>query len=295
MASVRFVTSNDGPALTVSQMVSDPLYIPQRIIDVTRQLFVADKILRNAGSAPGGAVVYWESSPVFPDGDAEIVNEFAEIPVVPALVGEPLTARARRRALALLVSEDMRRRNQRDLVEKQVIQIRNQLVKSIDGAFMAALNASSPNTRAATAVWSAATGTTIRKDIIRAKQLIIDQQKGYQPDTLLIHPSRAEDLLSSSEFVAAYSDLNSRENPQITGELPGTVLGLKPLLSYQVTATEAWVMEKGTIGGIADERPLRATELYYRQENESWRTDASRISAGFIDEPKAATKITGTA
>lgn len=292
---VRYATSQDGPVLTVSQMVKDPLYIPQRIVDITRQLFVADKILRSAGSAPGGAVQYWESSPVLPDGTAEIVNEFAEIPVVPALVGEPQTALARRRALALLVSEDMRRRDRRDQVEKQVIQIRNALVKSVDGALMATLSAAAVNTRAATAVWSAATGTTIRKDIIRAKQLIIDQQKGFQPDTLLIHPSRAEDLLTSPEFTAAYADLNSREDPRITGELPGTVLGLRPLLSYQVGATEAWVLEKGTVGGIADERPLRATELYFRQEHESWRTDVSRISAGFIDEPKAATRITGTA
>jgi hypothetical protein len=275
-------------------MAANPLYIPQRIVDVTRQLFIADKILRSAGSAPGGTVLYWESSPVFPDGTAEIVNEFAEIPVVPALVGEPKTERARRRALALLVSEDMRRRNSRDLIEKQVIQIRNALIKSVDGAFMAALTGSTPNTRAAAAVWAGST-SAIRRDINAAKQQITDQQKGFMPDTLLIHPSRSTDLLSSAEFVAPYTDALRTQNPLITGELPGTILGLKPLVSYQVPATEAWVLEAKTVGGIADERALRATELYYRQENESWRTDVSRISAGFIDEPQAATRITGTA
>src|SRR4051812_46057238 len=103
MAPLRVVTSQEGPRLTVNALVKDPLLIPQRIIRLSPQQFTADKTLPPAGNAQGGAVQYWESSPLYSEDDAEIVNEFAEVPVVSAQVGEPKTERTRDRALALRV------------------------------------------------------------------------------------------------------------------------------------------------------------------------------------------------
>lgn len=292
MPPVRIVSAQEGPRLTVNQMVRDPLLIPERIIRVTSQRFVADKLLRYAGDAPGGAVQFWESTPLFAEDQAEIVNEYAEIPVAHTQVGEPKTERTRRRAIALVVSEDMRRRNRVDRVTRQIVQIRNTIVRSVDGSLMAALRAAVSQEVVAAQPWSSST-SAIRRNINAARGLITALEQEYEPDTLVIHPSRATDLLNSDEFTKPYAGDIAGQNPLITGELPGTVLGLKPLLSYQALTTEAWVGQAKTVGGIADERALRATELYYRPENESHRSDVSRISAGFIDEPGAFARITG--
>src|SRR5271170_894192 len=127
--TVTVVSATDGPRISVDDLLRNPRLVPRRILNLLANQFIADRILRPGGDAPGGAVQFYGNAPQFPQGaDAGIVNEFSEYPIVTYVEGVPQVAIAQRRGFAMLVSEDMRRRNQMDRVLLQMKQGTNLMV-----------------------------------------------------------------------------------------------------------------------------------------------------------------------
>jgi hypothetical protein len=299
--AVRVVSSRSQQPLTVNALLQNPLIVPERILKSFENQFVMDRVLRNAGEATGGAVQFSVSSPQFADSASEIVAEKAEIPLVTVSKGDISTKPVQKRALAVAISEEMRKRNNLGEVERQIAAVRNTIVRDIDGAFVSVLTAAITLTRAATAVWSGGSAT-IRKDILAAKRLVrtatvtgtTDSYLGYEPDTLLLSPVDEANLLASAEFQALIFGSTSASNVSSLSQLPdANILGLRPLVSVGVTAGTAYVVTSKEVGGYADEFPLQSTELYEVRPNELWRSDTKRSTVGFIDQPKAAASITG--
>lgn len=300
---IRVVSTRDQQPVTVNALVENPLILPERIVADLEGQFIMDELLRNAGSATGGAVQFRKSSPQFADQASEIVNEGAEFPVAHVSRGDLDSKPVQKRGLGVIVTREMRDRNAVGEVERQIQAVKNTLVRDIDGAFFTTLSAAVTLTRAATADWSGGTAT-IRKDILAAKRLVktatvpgtTDSYLGYEPTHIVVNPVDEADLLASSEFTNLIFGSANPSNASSFDELPdgGTVLGLKPRSSVGVAAGTAWVVTAKEVGGYADERPLQSTELYeWRREAETWRSDTSRATAGFIDQPLAAAKITG--
>jgi hypothetical protein len=202
------------------------------------------------------------------------------------------------------ITQEMRDRNAMGEVERQLQVLRNTMVRDIDTAFFTAVTSAITLTRAATAVWSNTSTATIRKDINKARLNIktavtpnatAKDFLGFNPTHLLLSTASEADLLNSPEFTSLIFGSVNPSNVSSLNDLPdgGNVLGLKPLVSPNLPAGTAYVVEAKTVGGYADERPLQATELYEKRENELWRSDASRSTAVFIDEPLAICSITG--
>lgn len=289
-------STSDFRTLTVADHLKDPLLVPARVLDKLPYLFVADQILRSAGNPQGGSVVYYESSPVYANDSSEFVEEFAEIPVTTANLGIPKAARVRKRGLGVRISREMRDRNNIDLLNKQITNVRNTFVQDYDAAFWAVILAATANgmhTRAATAAWSGGT-SKIRRDMLLAVKDVTDEKMGYQPDTIVVNPTNVIDLMTSAEIQAVYVGNAANDNPLLSGTLNFGFAGLKVLQSYGIAAGTALVVEAKTFGGYADERPLEATPLYTEsQPNETYRSDLIRSTALFVDSPKCATLLTG--
>lgn len=299
---VRVVTSRAQQPITVNALVENPLIIPERILRVLDNQFAMDSLLRNAGRAQGGAVQFRVSSGLFADSPAEIVNEGAEIPLVARTRGDLQSKPTQKRALGVEITREMRDRNAVGEVNQQLTVLRNTITRDVDGVFVSTLRSAvtaAGNVRAATAAWDAV-GATIRKDINAAKLLVSASQApgttsgvnfmGYTPDAILFNPNTEAKLLNSSEFLQF---VYGSANPQNADSLPGRILGLTPRVTWGVPDGEAWVMESQTVGGYADEIPLEATELYPWQPRQVWRSDTTRSTVGFIDNPLAAAQITG--
>src|SRR5262252_7583755 len=111
---------SDGPRVTVNELLKDPLTIPALILDLTRNEFIVDSVLRNGGAAPSGAVRYSESTPLYADDYPEIRAEFGEVPIVPTSLGIPRVVFSHERAMAIMVSDEMRRRQATDPVGRQL-------------------------------------------------------------------------------------------------------------------------------------------------------------------------------
>lgn len=305
------VSVQDGPRLTVSALVKSPTVIPRRVLGMMDQQFLVDAVLRQANDAPGGAVMYFESTPLFSADDPTILDEFGEIPVVNGQMGQPMVARVVRRAFGLRVSKQMIDRNNVDAVNLQITQIRNTMIRAWEDALFSAIVANgSVHAITTGTAWGAATGTHIRQDINAAKYMIKmsaadaakKQKFGYSADTLVISVETEQDFLTSSEVAQPYVGNIADQNLLYVGKLPNKFLGLDVITSWRMSTyfpNGAMVLQRKVFGGISDERPLQATPLYGEGgggnggPTESFRTDVTRASAIFLDQPQAVCLITG--
>ena len=306
----NILSVQDGPRITVNTLVKSPTVVPKRILDMMKQSFLVDVLLRDGGEAPGGAVLYFESTPLFANDNPAILDEFGEIPVTNGSLGTPKVVRVVRRALGLRISKTMVDRNALDAVNVQITQIRNTMVRAWEDAFLSAVIANvSTNVITTDTAWGA-TGSHIRKDVNAAKFVIQNaaadaagnQKFGYVADTLVISTETQMDFLNSTEVSTPYVGNLANENLLYTGKLPNQFLALDVVVSWRLLAYApscALVLQRKIIGGISDERPLSATPLYGEGggpnggPTESWRTDTTRASAIFLDQPRALCIIAG--
>lgn len=312
MPNQMIVSAQDGPRVTAASLMKAPTLIPKRIISMLSQSFLVDVVLRQGNPTKSGAVLFYESTPLFTDEDPQIVNEFGEIPVTNGKLGTPKTRRTVRRAMGLRVSKTMIDRNDMDAINLQVTQIRNTMRRAWEDAlFSAALANPSVQTMATDTPWGDP-DSHIRKDVNGAKFLIEnaaldgvdgDQKMLFEPDTLVLSTVSKTDFLDSDEVNKVYEGGNiANESLRYTGKLPKKFLDLDVVVSWRLDkyiSGGAIVCQRNVVGGISDERPLEATPMYGEGNGpnggptESWRTDLTRASALFIDQPLAMVVITG--
>jgi hypothetical protein len=296
-------SASDGPRITVDALIKDPLAIPALILSMTEFEFIIDAVLRNAGMTPSGAVRYEESTPLFADQYPSIRTEFAEVPVVPTSIGTPRAVWSHERAMAIMVSDEMRRRQVVDPVNRQLMQVQNTMVYSWNAAFYAAVVAnSSVQTLAVSNPWDTS-NSTIRSDLANSISLIenamitsplgVQQFLGFNADTLIINHYTKNALLQSQSFAQPYIGNIASENLQYTGVLPNKIFNLDVMVSRQIPRGNAIVMQRMRAGFISDELPYQATPLYRDEPRKTWRSDVQRAAAIGLDQPLAICLLSG--
>lgn len=300
-------SSYDGGRLTVSAILRQPTFVQAYLLRIADDLFVGEKLFRKVQNCPGGVVVYHTSTPLFTGDTSANLEEFEEIPAVVGQLGTPASAVSRRKGLAVQVSEQMRTRNDVNAVNIQLEQVRNNLIRDYDSRFMTTMDVAvaSSHVVAAAAMWAGTTSDTVRKDIATAAITITGEKRGFRPNALLIDQTTAWDLLGNPNIWEIYRGAVAGQNPQLTGGVGnngvptlgsgGRMLGLDVWITMDgnITAGNAYVLQTKVFGGISDERPLRAVPWYEYKPKEQWRSDVTRASASFVDQPLAIAKITG--
>ena len=296
-------SSLDGPRITVDALLKDPLIIPALILDMTQNEFIVDAVLRAGGLATSGAVRYSESTPLYADDTPEIRAEFAEVPVVPTSIGIPRVVFTHERAMAIMVSDEMRRRQAIDPVTRQLQQVQNTMIYSWNAAFYSAVIANAGiQTLAVSSPW-ASSNATIRGDIANGVYLVenasvasslgFNSFLGFNADTMIINHGTKNTLLQSSSFAAPYIGDIASESLQYTGVLPNKIFNLDVMVSRQIPAGNAIIMQRNRCGFIADELPLQASPLYRDEPRKTSRSDVQRSSAIGLDQPLAICLLSG--
>lgn len=299
MAPIPTVTSQDGPKITVNAFLKDPLHLPTVIVSMFNQYFFTDTVLRRAGIAEAGVVRFEESTPIFADSTVRVRAEMAEVPIAQGSLGSPNVTYSSDRSLAVVITDEDRRRSNIDKVNVRMEQVRNSIVRSIDDAFVTAI-VTNPgiNTFAAAAGWVGA-NVDIRNDILSAAKLIDTatdsqgSQFGFEADTLIVNKITKYDVLRSTQFQTPYVGNIASENLKYTGLLPQKLLNLDVMVSPRVPTGQAILLQRQVAGFIADEVPLNATALYRDEPRKLWRSDVQRVCAIGFDQPKAVTLLTG--
>lgn len=300
-------SQSDGPKVTVAAMTKDPTIIPRRILSTLQNQFLVDDLLRRLPPTSSGTYLYEESTPLFAEGDAPVVNEFGEIPLISGRVGARRVAVTIKRALGMRISIEMKNRNNIDKVNTQITQIKNTFIRTWETAFINALiNHPDIHSIPTAAPWDGV-GAAIREDLVEATSAIensaLDETNapfedffGFSPNTLVVGRNARDALMLSDDFNKAYVDNKADESVLYTGKLPGRFFNVDAIMVSRemdrLAPDSALLLERKTIGGIGDERPLRSSPMREDPDRESWRSNTVRQSAVVIDQPKAACLIT---
>jgi hypothetical protein len=316
MATRRITSVDDGPRLTVAQLVKSPTLVPKRIIQMTGQGFMVDQLLRQGPPIPGGSLIFSESEPLYADDGPMNVEEFGEIPLTTTQTGAMKVAKSVKKALGFRISQESIDRNNFDKVQQDMVKLKNSFAKTYEDVFLSALMAALPQfeTSSGDGGWvdPAASTSDLRNgiygDLARAifniKNADADSTDGtgqqkfhFQPNTLVLNDVVASQLLFNPQITKLLQVGNAATNqPLLTGDATDAFLGafnLRLVRSWRLDPDKAILLEAKTVGGISDERALGATPLYEHRPTETWRTDVTRMSAVFIDQPKAGMVITG--
>jgi hypothetical protein len=297
MTTIPVVSSFDGPKITVNDFIKDPLRLPTLVIDMAKQGFIADSVLRNAGTTDSGAVRYNVSTSPYADDDSVIRGEFSEVPIVGTSVGAPAVAFADERSLGIFVSDKARRRNVLDPITRQLLQVKNTMTKNWADAFLSLVLASAGNTLSATVDWSVEdTTVNMRKDINRARKSVSTARTetgalfGFNADFMIVSQEVSYLLMNDEQFNKPFQGNIADESLQYTGLLPQKIQNLNVLVSAELDvlgAGKVIIGQRGIFGFIADEIPLTASAVYRVEEKKGWRCDVQRASAMGLDQPLA--------
>lgn len=311
MAMRRIVSADDGPRLTVAQLTKSPTVVPKKLVSMVGQGFIADQLLRKGPAIPSGTLVYHESEPLYADDGAMNVEEFAEIPLTTTQTGEQRVAKGVYKGLGFRISQRAIDRNNFDRVQQDMVKVKNSFTKTYEDMMLSAL-LGALGTYTASNTWVTTTASTagqgIYADLAKVTYNIGnadaettdgtgEMKFHFQPNTIVLNDRVARLMLLNADIQKVLGvGSAATQQPLITGNATGLfsqAFGLNLVTSWRLDPDKAIVLEKGTVGGISDERPLGATELYEHKPTETWRSDVTRASAIFIDQPKAGCVITG--
>jgi len=302
----NIITSAYEPSatLTVDQMLSDPTFIPQRIVDGLDGAFVEDLFFRPEGSNKG-VVAFREAAANVLADEAENVAEFGEIPVSDPRLGDLKSAYAIKTALAARFSYEQRTENRVDAVNQEITALQKSVVLAGFKATRAALDAAGVPELVIDTPWSA--GGDVATNLFDAIEMVQGANDGhggqydYAPDTILLHPRALTAAVRNETMQKYYVGNAALENPVFKGLKDIVLAGdLRVATSRLVPFEDAFVFEKGAPGFVSNTIPLQATPLYSEGGESplggptmSWRTDVVRKRAIGVDNPKAVVKLTG--
>lgn len=282
----------DGPRITIDSFLKDPTKIPALVFQMTDQEFLSDALLRQAGPVGGGAVEFFSSTPFYSDSNAATRAEFAEVPVAIGSFGQPNVTYVSEKALAILISDEMKRRMNIDPVTTQLQQVKNTLVQAWDQAFVNMVLANTANVVTGSVWSSATTGSAIRADLVAGMKQIATAKApgqntafGFKADTMVIGQGRQFDLIRQDDFNKPYVGNIASENLQYVGKLPQKIMGLDVVVSRVMPDNQVLLMERKRVGFIADELPLQTSAMYRDEPRKTFRCDVQRASAMGLDQP----------
>jgi hypothetical protein len=297
--------------ITVEAFLRMPRLISRALTDLTSKRFVADRIFARGTSdqVAGGAALYQRSEVIYPDRPAEEVKPRSQYPRT-GWSEQLLAAAVHKYGLEAPISDEAKRRNSMDQVQRANLKLANAVVKFVDTVAMnLLLTDTAVLTDTASGDWSTS-GTDIIADIAKWRQTIINQDEGYEPDTLLLNPAQELDLIVDKDIRDALPREGNAPNPSVVTGAPVPILGLRQIIvSPQVPAGKVIILSSNIVGTIADEAPM-ADENYqaynpggnfatiyvktYRvEDSDESIVRAARFPAMWIAEPKSALVASG--
>lgn len=306
----------DGPKLTVSEMLEDPTFIPQRVVDGMQGQFLEDLFFRQAENNKG-VVAFREAAGQYLADDAEEIAEFGEIPVSAPELGPLRAAYGIKSGEAIRISYEMKNENKVDQVNRHIQALEKTMIRHGIQATLGVFKSAKVQELQVSSQW---TGGDPVKDVFDAVELVqsahedddLNRQFDYEPNTILLHPASYTKLVRNEQMQKYYIGNAALDNPifldqngdSIFGGLRNTELfgTLRVATSRLIEQGTAYVFEAQGVGFKSDTMPLTATPMYSEGGDSqlggptmSWRSDLVRKRAIAVDNPKAIVKLTGIA
>lgn len=294
-----------GDLETISRFLNSPTQIRRRLRDFRDLRFVSDQILTQRFRTSGGAALYEMSEPFVTDRAVEAVGAGAEYPFANMPTGTAAIAAVSKWGQKVRVTDEEIARNvyAGQTIDRALRKTVNSIIQQVDTVTMSAITSAITATQAASAAWNSGT-TTILRDILLAKAVIVGLNLGYKPDTLLVDDNHYAYMMSDTNVTNALRR-ETTDNPVYTGTIE-TIAGLTIVVSPNIgglhTAGQPYVLDSTQLGGMADESDsapgYAVSDLAVEVKsirldgNDAWDLQARRKTVPIVQEPGAGCKIT---
>ena len=298
-------------AVQAHHLMKSPTLLARRLGDITREGFIADRLLTGRYTAEGGAIAYPIGvEGIYPNDDAEIVAPGGQYPLTQMDSGQLAIARTAKQGLATLVYDEEISRMKMQAVQEAILKLRNSIIKRVDGTALAVIASKVTATIAATAPWvggtEAANVRGLVKTIAAAKAGRHDLSIGTDPDVIVLKEGQFNAAMAEL-LIGGYLPRESAGGPLATGVWP-QALGLTWMTSQYTPFTDPLLIDTSLLGGMADETiaspdysraPQPGANIEVHTERlaggrDGWLAQARRVCVPLVTEPRAAVRITGT-
>ena len=294
-----------GVLLTIHNMLQSPTLIRRRLQTLGDLRFAADQILTGRYRSSGGAVISEQNQPLFTNRPVESVAPGAEYPFANLTEGVPSIQAVKKWGQAVELTDERIKRfvNGGDEVDRCFRLVINSVIKKVDALAMAAIASNVTATQAASAAWNTATPAILR-DVENARAAVIDLDRGFMPDTILMKTTKYATLITDDK-VNTLRRRETTDNPVYGGSVD-TFAGLRVVTTSasNLPTDDVWLIDSNQLGGMADETEVdpgyTVAEQAVQIQNErvprrdKWDLWGRRITVPVINEPGAAIRITGT-
>lgn len=289
-----------GDYLTVSRFLNTPSLVARRMRTLAEQRLIATSILTGRETVSGGAVSFEQNEGLFTDRPVSAVSPGGEYELTTIGNGAAQLAKVVKWGQDTLVTDESAKRQAMSAVDKALLKLINSAAKNVDTIALDAIASQVTQTQVAAAAWSAATGTQILRDILKAKATLSALNQGYEADTLIIDDASWALLASDSVLINAIAR-ETNSNAVVTGNFE-LIAGLRIMRTPNLPASGAWVVDSSQLGGIATEDlggnydkvdGILESKSMRDDDNDQWRLRARAVVVPYITEPSAALRITG--
>lgn len=294
-----------GDTLSISRFLQSPAAIGRRLRDFNDLRFISDQLLTQRFRSQGGAVLYDQSEPFVSDRTAESVGAGSEYPYANLPTGTAAVAAIQKWGQKVLLTDEEIARNSYAgaAVDKAMKKVVNSIISQVDSITMSAIASAVTQTFNVTGtgggVWTGATPTILR-DIFRARAIPMQLNLGYNIDTLVVNDVQYAYMLTDTGITNMLRR-ETTDNPVYSGQI--SMLGsLKVLVSPNLPATTAYMLDSTQLGGMADEVDgapgYSVSDLAVqiksirKDEQDAWDLQGRRKTVPVIQEPGAAVKLT---
>lgn len=285
-----------GSSLTLDVFLNNPARVQKLLEDLSLNRFVADRIFRGGPPATGGAVIYDQltANNLFTERDVQEIAQNSEFPIVNGAEPAPLVALVKKYGGSAVFSYEQIRRNRLDVMQRELIRLRNTIVRKVDTLGIATLNAAPILTGTASADWSTAS-TDLIADVEANKSAVEAQDLGYEVDTVILHPNQALDVRVDGDIREALPRENRARNLLDGGasDLDGLLGIANWIVTNRQTAGTVHFLDSRMVGFISDEIPGPYSRVVDEPTKERRRVMAARVPTMGVTDPKAVRKITG--
>jgi hypothetical protein len=294
-----------GDLLTISRFLQSPTMLSRALRTIMNLRFVSDQLLTNQYRTSGGAISYEISEPILNTRAVSAVAPGSTYPFDTPVSGLAALAAVSKWGEASFLSDEKVKRSvyAGNEIARTLQKAVNTVVNKVEAITIAAIGSAVTNTVAAGNVWSGASATIFR-NVETAAASIIDQNQGYNPDTILMSSTKYALMISDNTV----SNLRAREdktNPIYGGQMTN-IGGFNVVFTSvgNLPSDDVWVLDSKLLGGMADEvnnDPGYTTidkNIQVQSERiagrDGWNLWARRLTVPIVQEPAAGVKITGT-
>lgn len=295
-----------GDLLTISRFLQSPTMLSRALRTIMNLRFVSDQLLTNQYRTSGGAIAYEISEPILNTRAVTAVAPGSTYPFDTPVSGQAALASVNKWGDASFLSDEKVKRSvyAGNEIARTMQKAVNTVVNKVESVTIAAIGSAVTQTQAAGAAWNAGSTATIFRDIELAAAKIVDQNQGYNPDTILMSSTKYAYMISDLT-VASLRARENLTNPVYGGNM--TQIGgfnVVYTTSLNLPSDDVWVMDARMLGGMADEinsDPGYVTvdkNIQVQTERiagrDGWNMWARRLTVPIVQEPAAACKITST-